>query len=122
MQNSSVPGKGAGVASLVFGIISILTCWLGSVGATFGVVGSALNSAGLTEAKSVGIAGYLIGLVPIILGLVGLILSIASKKSAKTVGAPSGGVSTGGLITSIIGLVLSLVFFVSCIALVNSLS
>ena len=114
MENNQVPGKGAGIASLIFGIISVVTCWFGAWGACVGQIAGAVGENGASA------TGYIIAFIPIVLGLLGLILSIMAKKSAKAVGASAGGVSTVGLVFSIIGLVLSLVFFIACMVAASS--
>lgn len=89
MEENNVPGKGAAIASLVLGIVSI-ACW-----AIFG-------------------ATLWANIVAVVCGVVGLILAINAKKAGFT-----GGLRTAGFVLSLIGLIGGAVCFVACVACVS---
>ena len=72
-----------GVLGLIFGIISLITCWFGWV-----------PSYGLS-----------FSLTPVILGILGIIFSVAGRSSAAKNNTPAG-VAIAGLVLSIIGMIL----------------
>jgi hypothetical protein len=62
-------GNGQGVASLVFGILSVIFCWLGLLGAAlvilsivFGVIGILRARLGFSTGKGVAITGVVFGM------------------------------------------------------------
>lgn len=64
-------GNGKSIASLVLGILSILTCWLPYVGLIMGGIGIVLGILGLKQenARGLAIAGLVCSIVGTILGL-----------------------------------------------------
>ena len=81
-EATGMPGKGAGITSLVFGIISIVLCWIpflpivtGLVGLILGIVGkSSASSAGRTN--GVAIAGLICSAVMLGFYVFGLIIGL----------------------------------------------
>ncbi|WP_433785726.1 DUF4190 domain-containing protein [Actinomycetospora sp. CA-101289] len=82
------PRNGAGIASLILGILSILLCWLGFVGVLFGA-GTAFG----------------LGAIPVVLGLLAIILGIAGLRRARQGVASNRAVSIIGLVLGILGLI-----------------
>ncbi len=83
---------GKSIASLILGIVSVLTFWLGY----FSIVG-------------------------MICATIGLIFAIQIKKAGEAEGFKPDGTANAGFILSIIGLALSLLGFLACVACVGIL-
>jgi len=73
-----------GALGLIFGIISLITCWFGWYPSY----------------------GLFFSLIPVGLGLLGIICSVAGRSSAAENNKPAG-VAIAGLVLSIIGMILS---------------
>ena len=86
-QGGAGPGKGAAIASLTCGIISVIFVIIGLFTGVFG------------------------SFVCIITGIVGLVLAANAKKAGF-----EGGLRTAGFVLSIIGLALGAIIFVACVA------
>lgn len=86
-QGGAESGKGAAIASLICGIISVVFVLIGLFTGAFG------------------------SLVCIIAGIVGLVSAANAKKAGF-----EGGLRMAGFVLSIIGLALGAIIFVSCVA------
>ncbi|MGD9474309.1 MAG: hypothetical protein AB7V37_04795 [Eubacteriaceae bacterium] len=82
--------SGKAIASLVLGIISVLTFWTGN----FALIG-------------------------VVCGIVGMVFGIQIRKAGQNEGFKPDGISTAGLVLSIIGMALSLMGFLVCVACVG---
>lgn len=83
MENNQTPSKALGIVGLIFGICSLVLCWLGFVGGIFGII-------------------------PIVLGILAIIFCASTQKKFKAVGQKLG-MAKAGLILAIIGLVISVI-------------
>jgi len=87
-----------GVIGLLFGIVSLVTCWLGWV-PIYGLIP--------------------VGLIPVTLGFFGIIFSVIGKSLAEK-NHKSTGVATTGLVLSIIGMIISGIGFSICVVCAGS--
>ncbi|WP_432488224.1 DUF4190 domain-containing protein [Kineococcus sp. SYSU DK018] len=78
------PRNGAGLASLILGIVGLLLCWLFGIGLLPGLIGLVLGVVGLRRAKrgeatnkGVAVAGIVTSVLAVIAGAVFLALTIA---------------------------------------------
>lgn len=78
----STPRNGAGVASLVFGVIALLSSWFvvgivfGVFAVVFGFTAEALVMRGDANNRGMAIVGMVLGVVAMVVGLAALALSI----------------------------------------------
>ena len=78
------PGKNKGIASLVLGIIGVVSCWYGGFGMIFGIIalilaimsGNSSQAAGLKR-SGMATAGLILGIITIVLGIPTLICTLA---------------------------------------------
>lgn len=84
--------SGKATASLVFGIVSVVTFWLG----WFAVIS-------------------------IVCGILGIIFATQVKKAGQIEGFTPNGMTTAGLVLSIIGVILGSSFFIFCVVCFGTL-